>query len=198
VRLRRQASRRASELLMQDYYRNAKAITQLNTILLQNLEARFAPAPSAPPRVLNERFQARGTLLEARREDLFEREPRAILESFLLMQQHGDLRGMSAARCARCGARAGGWTRACGATRWRSCCSCSILQQPRGIVHEFRRMNQYDVLGGYLPEFGRIVGQMQHDLYHVYTWTSTSSWCCATCAASRCRSSRTSFRSAAS
>jgi [protein-PII] uridylyltransferase len=45
----------------------------------------------------------------------------------------------------------------------------SILQQPRGIVHEFRRMNQYDVLGGYLPEFGRIVGQMQHDLYHVYT-----------------------------
>jgi len=30
-------------------------------------------------------------------------------------------------------------------------------------------MNQYDVLGRYLPLFGRIVGQMQHDLYHVYT-----------------------------
>ncbi len=30
-------------------------------------------------------------------------------------------------------------------------------------------MNQYDVLGRYLPAFGRIVGQMQHDLYHVYT-----------------------------
>src|SRR5574341_2688080 len=44
-----------------------------------------------------------------------------------------------------------------------------MLQQPRGIVHEFRRMNQYDVLGRYLPEFGRIVGQMQHDLFHVYT-----------------------------
>ena len=44
-----------------------------------------------------------------------------------------------------------------------------MLQQPRGIVHEFRRMNQYDVLGRYLPEFARIVGQMQHDLFHVYT-----------------------------
>src|SRR5574339_727866 len=44
-----------------------------------------------------------------------------------------------------------------------------ILQQPRGIVHEFRRMNQYGVFGRYLPEFGRIVGQMQHDLFHVYT-----------------------------
>jgi len=44
-----------------------------------------------------------------------------------------------------------------------------ILQQRRGIVHEFRRMNQYGILGRYLPEFGRIVGQMQHDLFHVYT-----------------------------
>jgi [protein-PII] uridylyltransferase len=30
-------------------------------------------------------------------------------------------------------------------------------------------MNQYDILGRYLPAFGRIVGQMQHDLFHVYT-----------------------------
>jgi len=162
-------SRRASELLMQGYYRNAKAITQLNTILLQNLEARVAPVPEAAPRELNERFQARGTLLEARREDLFEREPRAILESFLLMQQHGDLRGITA-----------GTLRALWRARGRldarlrrdplaQLLFVHILQQPRGIVHEFRRMNQYDVLGGYLPEFGRIVGQMQHDLYHVYT-----------------------------
>jgi [protein-PII] uridylyltransferase len=162
-------SRRASEQLMQAYYRNAKAITQLNTILLQNLQARFAPEPESPPRALNERFQARGTLLEARREDLFEREPRAILESFLLMQQHGDLRGMAA-----------GTLRALWRARGRldarlrrdpvaRLLFLQILQQPRGTVHEFRRMNQYDVLGGYLPEFGRIVGQMQHDLYHVYT-----------------------------
>ena len=162
-------SRRASEQLMQSYYRNAKAITQLNTILLQNLQARFAPEPDVTPRVLNERFQACGTLLEARREDLFEREPRAILECFLLMQQHSDLRGMSA------GTLRALW-RARGrldARLRRDPVACllfmQMLQQPRGIVHEFRRMNQYDVLGGYLPEFGRIVGQMQHDLYHVYT-----------------------------
>ena len=162
-------SRRASEQLMQAYYRNAKAITQLNAILLQNLRARFVPSPESAPRLLNERFQASGTLLEARREDLFEREPRAILESFLLMQQHADLRGMSA-----------GTLRALWRARGRldarlrrdplaRLLFVQILQQPRGIVHEFRRMNQYDVLGGYLPEFGRIVGQMQHDLYHVYT-----------------------------
>ncbi|MBI1943459.1 MAG: [protein-PII] uridylyltransferase [Betaproteobacteria bacterium] len=163
------AARRASEHLMQDYYRNAKAITQLNTILLQNLEARLDSAPQGAPRALNERFQARGTLLEARREDLFEREPRAILESFLLMQQHGELRGMSAATLRalwRARRRLDARLRRDPLARLLF---LGILQQPRGIVHEFRRMNQYDVLGGYMPEFGRIVGQMQHDLYHVYT-----------------------------
>ena len=44
-----------------------------------------------------------------------------------------------------------------------------ILRQPRGVTHELRRMNQYGILGRYLPAFGRIVGQMQHDLFHVYT-----------------------------
>jgi [protein-PII] uridylyltransferase len=48
-------------------------------------------------------------------------------------------------------------------------CFLSILQQPRGVVHELRRMNQWSVLGAYLPVFRRIVGQMQHDLFHVYT-----------------------------
>ena len=162
-------SRRASEQLMQAYYRHAKAITQLNTILLQNLQARFAPEPDTAPRVLNERFQARGTLLEARREDLFEREPRAILEGFLLMQQHGDLRGMSATTLRALWRARGRLDEKLRRDPLARLLFVHILQQRRGTVHEFRRMNQYDVLGGYLPEFGRIVGQMQHDLYHVYT-----------------------------
>lgn len=161
--------RRAGEMLMQRYYRTAKNVTQLNVILLQNLGARFDSEPDQPPRGLNERFRVRGEWLEAVDESLFEREPRAILESFLLLQQHQTLRGMTA-----------GTLRAL----WRARRSIDgrfrrdvvsrhlfilMLQQPRGIVHEFRRMNQYGVLGRYLPEFGRIVGQMQHDLFHVYT-----------------------------
>ena len=162
-------TRRASEALMQRYFRAAKAITQLNTILLQNLGARLRPKPALKPRELSERFQAHGELLEARREDVFETEPAAILESFLLMQQHQELRGMTAPTL-----------RALWRARYRIDAAyrrnplhkllfLQILQQPKGIVHEFRRMNQYGILGRYLPEFGRIVGQMQHDLFHVYT-----------------------------
>ena len=44
-----------------------------------------------------------------------------------------------------------------------------MFREPRGLTHELRRMNLYGILGHYLPAFGRIVGQMQHDLFHVYT-----------------------------
>jgi len=162
-------SRRASEAMMQRYYQTAKGVTQLNTILMQNLEARLAPWPDTPPRALNERFEVRSGLLHIKHENTFVLEPSAILECFLLMMQHQELRGMTA-RTLR--------------ALWRGRFSINasfrrdpvarllfmhILQQPRGIVHEFRRMNQYGILGLYLPEFGRIVGQMQHDLFHVYT-----------------------------
>jgi hypothetical protein len=44
-----------------------------------------------------------------------------------------------------------------------------ILQQPQGITHAMRLMNETSVLGRYLWVFRRIVGQMQHDLFHAYT-----------------------------
>ena len=161
--------RRASEAMMQRYYLAAKTVTQLNTILLQNLEARFAPRPAVPARPLNERFRIEGELLEVVDERIFQQTPSAVLESFLLMMQHPELRGMTASTL-----RALWRARTAVDARFRAdpvarLLFLLILQQPRGIVHEFRRMNQYGILGRYLPEFGRIVGQMQHDLFHVYT-----------------------------
>ncbi|OGA39948.1 MAG: [protein-PII] uridylyltransferase [Betaproteobacteria bacterium RIFCSPLOWO2_12_FULL_68_19] len=163
------AERRASEAMMQRYYRTAKAVTQLNTIVLQNLEARLLPQSEAASISLNERFRVRGELLEVADERLFESAPTAILESFLLLMQHQELRGMTAPTL-----RALYRSRFLIDSRFRKdplarLLFVHILQQQRGIVHEFRRMNQYGILGRYLPEFGRIVGQMQHDLFHVYT-----------------------------
>ena len=44
-----------------------------------------------------------------------------------------------------------------------------IIRQPQGLTHEFRRMHKYGILGDYLPAFENIIGQMQYDLFHVYT-----------------------------
>jgi [protein-PII] uridylyltransferase len=162
------AHKRASEQLMQRYYRNAKSITQLNTIVLQNLGALLQPTDAAPVPI-NERFQVVHELLDARDPALFERAPQAIFESFLILQQHSELKGMTAPTLRalwRARKRIDARFRRDPVNRRRF---VEFLQQPRGIVHGLRRMNQYGILGRYLPPFARIVGQMQHDLYHVYT-----------------------------
>jgi [protein-PII] uridylyltransferase len=154
---------------MQAYFRTAKAVTQLNVILLQNIGAEIFPIRNSDTETINERFRRAGELLDARSADLFDSEPSAILESFLLMQQHSELKGMTAPTLRalwRAHGRIGAAFRR--DPRNRSM-FLSLLQQPRGIVHELRRMNQYGILGRYLPSFRRIVGQMQHDLFHVYT-----------------------------
>ncbi|MCR6666593.1 MAG: [protein-PII] uridylyltransferase [Methyloversatilis sp.] len=162
-------TRRASEVFMQRYYRSAKTITQLNTILLQNISAALFPADDAAVLPINARFQSSRELLDVVDEQVFEREPSALLECFTLLQRHSELKGMTA-RTLR-----GLWrARRMIDAKFRRdpknrALFLSLFQQTRGLVHEIRRMNQYGILGRYLPAFGRIVGQMQHDLFHVYT-----------------------------
>ncbi len=163
------SSKRASEQLMQRYYRTAKAITQLNTLVLQNIALQLQSDEDIAPEILNQRFQAAHELLEAREPELFERRPDAILESFLLLQQHPELKGMSAPTLRALWRARGGIDARFRRDPANRALFLQILQQPRGIVHALRRMNQYSILGRYLPAFGRIVGQMQYDLFHAYT-----------------------------
>jgi [protein-PII] uridylyltransferase len=161
--------RLASEQLMQRYYRTAKAVSQLNDILLQNLKARIAPVRNRAYHPINPRFGARGELLEACDEELFEREPVALLESFRLLQQHHELKGMTAATLRALWRARRRITPAFRRDPANRELFMQILRSPSHVERTLRRMNQYGILGRYLPAFGRIVGQMQHDLYHVYT-----------------------------
>ncbi len=163
------ANKRASEVLMQRYYRNAKLVAQLNTLVLLNLSTRIAPWPSTPPMDIDGRFQTVRDRLDIVDSRLFEKEPNAILEVFLIMAKRSELRGLTARALRALWAarhRAGAAARHDPASR---SLFIQLFQQKRGITHELRRMNQFSILGHYLPAFGRIVGQMQHDLFHVYT-----------------------------
>lgn len=159
---------RASEHLMQRYYQTKQAVIQLNSVLLQNMRAHLFPEAGVP-HTINERFIARDDLLEGRDENLFEKEPTAILESFLLMQKHPGLSGFTATTLRalwRARPRIDATFRSDPQNR---ACFMQILREPKGLTHALRRMNQNGILGRYLPAFGRIVGQMQHDLFHAFT-----------------------------
>ena len=160
--------RRASESLMRRYYWAAKAVAQLNQILLLNIEERMNPATHTL-HAINMRFSDKAGMLEVTSDDLYLRQPHAILETFLLYETTLGIKGLSARTL-----RALYNARSVMTAHFRSDpvnrqTFLNILQQPEGITHALRLMNQTSVLGRYLWVFRKIVGQMQHDLFHVYT-----------------------------
>jgi [protein-PII] uridylyltransferase len=162
-------AQRASEVLMRRYYWAAKAVVQLNEILLQGIEEQINGSRDVPMQPIDERFLDRGGLLEVASDDLFLREPRAILEAFHIYQSAPGLQGLSARTLrALYNARGvmDGRFRRDPANR---AMFMRILRAPEGQTHVMRLLNQTSVLGRYLWVFRRIVGQMQHDLFHVYT-----------------------------
>ena len=159
---------RASESLMRRYYWAAKAVSQLSQILLLNIEERLNPS-THEPRPINERFFEKAGLIEVASDDLYTRDPHAILETFLLYQTTVGLKDLSARTLRALYNARGVMDSAFRRDPVNRDAFMRILQQPSGITHAMRLMNQTSVLGRYLWPFRRIVGQMQHDLFHVYT-----------------------------
>ncbi|MBT9492991.1 MAG: bifunctional uridylyltransferase/uridylyl-removing protein, partial [Paucibacter sp.] len=163
------AGQRASEVLMRRYYWAAKAVTQLNQILLLNLEEQVNGSQQELMRPIDTHFLDRAGMLEVVSDDLYQREPHAILRTFLVYQQTRGIKGLSARTLrALYNARQlmNGAFRRDPANR---ATFIQILRQSEGQTHAMRLMNQTSVLGRYLWVFRAIVGQMQHDLFHVYT-----------------------------
>ena len=164
-----EGERLAVEVFMKRYYRTVMELNRLNEMLLQHFdEAILVDVPAAPVRI-NNRFQARNGFIEVAHEGIFKRYPFALLEIFLLLAQHPEIKGVRAQTIRLIRSH-----RNLIDDKFRNDLRCrtlfmEVLRQPHGVTHELRRMNRYGVLAAYLPVFGRIVGQMQHDLFHHYT-----------------------------
>ena len=160
----------AVEKFMKRYYRTIMELSRLNEMLLElfqeailHANARRAITP------INRRFQSVNGFIEVTSDNVFKRNPFALLEVFLIVQQHDEVKGVRAStiRLIR------DHRHLIDATfradiRARSL-FMEILKQPNRIARELRRMHRYGVLEEYLPVFGAVVGQMQYDLFHTYT-----------------------------
>lgn len=159
--------KRASEQLMQSYYRSARYITLINEVLLKSFT--LTSASSEPITVINDRFVSQSRLLETSSPDLFQDQPSTIFECFLLLQQHPELEGFSPLLLRQLQDATKLITKEFRESPENQQLFLTILKQKYGVHQSLRRMNRYGVLGKYIPAFDKIVGQMQHDLFHVYT-----------------------------
>ncbi|AMO56139.1 protein-PII uridylyltransferase [Endozoicomonas montiporae] len=160
----------AVEQFMQSYFRTVLIVGQLKDLLLQHFDDAILNADQ-PQTItsINERFQIRNQYIETTSENVFDEHPPAMLEMFVLMTRNSDILGPTAETIRRLREH-----RHLVDSDFRKDPRCAklfikLLQAPYALTANLRRMARYGILGRYLPEFGRIIGQMQFDLFHTYT-----------------------------
>jgi [protein-PII] uridylyltransferase len=159
----------AVEQFMQRYYRTVMELSRINEMLLQLFEEAIVLDRNAPATSLGPYFQARNGYLEAVDNDVFLRDPSTLLELFLLLEQHMDLKGVNARTIALIKQHLWLIDEEFRQNPRHHRLFLEILRAPQGVSRTLKRMNTYGVLGLYLPAFGRVVGRMQYDLFHAYT-----------------------------
>ncbi|MGH1372810.1 MAG: [protein-PII] uridylyltransferase [Cellvibrionaceae bacterium] len=160
----------AVEQFMHKYYRVVRSLREVNEVLLNFLDAAVLNNGGEPViSPINERFQLRGNYIETTSTDVFEKCPSALLEIFVIMGNNKNIIGPrpETIRLLR-------EHRTLIDEEFRNDpvntqLFVDLLKCEYALVTQLRRMKRYNILGRYLPEFGKIIGQMQHDLFHIYT-----------------------------
>ena len=155
---------------MHDYYSHVLALREVNDILLQHFDEAILRAHYAPEiEPINERFQIRDNYIETRHNDVFRQYPAAMLEMFVIMANRRDISGVRAATIRLVRNHLDLIDDAFRHDPQVTSKFMDLLRAPYTLVSQLTRMRRYGVLGRYIPEFGRVIGQMQHDLFHIYT-----------------------------
>jgi len=170
------AGQSAVERFMQFYFRQAKIVGDLSGVFLAQLDETFAPKGSrfGLPALFAVRKPAKldGFILDRGRiaapsDEVFEAQPRRLLQLFALADLHGVEVHPRTMRIATRDARLidSGLRNDPQANAF----FLDVLTSPRDPEAPLRWMNEAGVLGRFVPDFARIVARMQFDMYHHYT-----------------------------
>ncbi len=160
----------AVEQFMQVYYRWAQAIGQLYELVMQAFDQQILHAEDTHPQVpIDDDFEVMGGLLSARHANVFQDKPGNILRAFVILANDASIGGITPSTWRLLRAAQKLITPAFRSDPENQKYFMALLQSPHGVTMQLRRMARHGILGKYLPEFGRIVGQMQFDLFHAYT-----------------------------
>ena len=162
-------AQRASEKLMQRYYWAARLVHQMNIILMQSLEELLFSAQNQPAIPIDDYFVIKNHRLHLQNATDLKRHPSLILRCFTLLQQHPSLQNLSADTLRALWHHRREVNQKFRLNPLNQQAFLGILQAPRSVLQSLRLMTLLGILPRYIPEFRHIVGQMQHDLFHVYT-----------------------------
>ena len=161
----------AVERFMRHYFLMAKSVGDLTGLFLAHLDESTArlswlPTITRRPARLNG-FTLRRGQIGVPSDDFFKADPVRLLEMFALADREGLAVHPLAMRAA---ARdAGLIDERVRRDKNANALFLAVLTSPRDPETVLRWMNEAGVFGRFVPDFGRVVAQMQYDMYHHYT-----------------------------
>lgn len=161
---------RGVEMMMKEFYRTLRRVAELNKMLLRLFDqAILNNGEEIPAVILDDDFQRRGNLIEARKPALFQARPETILDMFIHIANDSTIESVAPAtmrqlRTAR--RRLNKFLHTIPEARETF---MALVRHPNALHRAFSLMHKLGVLAAYLPQWSQIVGQMQFDLFHVYT-----------------------------
>jgi len=159
----------AVEKFMQRYYQTVLSIRELTDVLLQYLdEAIYRKNKTKQVEKVNDRFVIKDNYLDTVDDDLFTKHPSALLELFVILGETESLKGIRASAIRQLRLHRKLINKEFRADPVNRELFMRLLRSPYKLSIHLKLMNRYGILGSYLPEFGKIVGQTQHDLFHIY------------------------------
>jgi len=163
------AASSAAEKLMHRYYRSALNISEINSTALQAFQELTYQNKSSRRKIIDDNFYEKNKLINLTNPKGFKIKPSLLLELFIKLSENPHLRGISSETL-----RLLKRDRNLIDSDFRSKNKninlfLQLLKSKRLIVTQLESMKELGILGRYLPEFGRVTGQMQYDLFHIYT-----------------------------
>ena len=159
----------AVEKFMQRYYQTVLSIRELTDVLQQYLdEAIYRKNKIKVIKQVNERFVIKDDYLDTIDDDLFTKHPSALLELFVILGETESLKGIRASAIRQLRLHRKLINKGFREDPVNRELFMRFLRSPFKLSTHLKLMNRYGILGSYLPEFGKIVGQTQHDLFHIY------------------------------
>lgn len=159
----------AIEKFMHDYYRSTNTLRELNEMVIELFREEIAAKVDANIIEINERFQLYDDYLEVKNDQVFKQNPSALLEVFLILAKNPNIKGVRATTIRLIRQSKDLVDKSFRNVQNHNALFIKLLQQKTNVVPQLRRMKRYGILGQYIPEFGRIIGRMQYDLYHHYS-----------------------------
>ncbi|MBX2808584.1 MAG: [protein-PII] uridylyltransferase [Cellvibrionaceae bacterium] len=160
----------AIEQFMHEYYRVVLSNRALNDVLLQFLDEAIINRDSpAKITAINARFQLHNNFLEVTHDQVFNKTPYALLEIFVLAANRPHIAGIRASTIRLIREHSVLIDDTFRQNSKNTQLFMALLRSPYRLVTQLKSMKRYGILGRYLPEFNHVIGQMQHDLFHIYT-----------------------------